>query len=178
MHGTYNFRHVILLRSLVMFLVYESLKNLWLSNILFVTRLVDSSCIHFLSCCLLLRKETVNINVQYEQPCRLHIMIIFFLFAISYHYSGLIPASVADLSVPWPLCLVFVVDKVTLGQVFLRVLRLSPVGVIPYSHSLVYHYRCVNVATEGIVKQHTLCFVFIVTCRFVFLQCSIFLLTG
>jgi len=69
-----------------MFLVYESLKNLWLSSILFVTRLVDSSGLHFFCPVICkLRTQTSNITVQYEQ-----LVIILFLCLLSH---TIIPAS-------------------------------------------------------------------------------------
>ena len=47
-------------------------------------------------------------------------------------------------SIPQKVCVGFIVDKVILGQVFLRVLWFYPVSIIPQKlpiHPLIY-YRC------------------------------------
>jgi hypothetical protein len=53
-----------------------------------------------------------------------------------------------------------VVDKVTLGEVFLRVLLLSPIGIIPpFFHtcvSLLYHGTYIILAVDNVItiKRH------------------------
>jgi hypothetical protein len=63
---------------------------------------------------------------------------------------------ISDLSPLWPgfapgsLHVGFVVDKVALGQVFLRVLRLSRVNIIPpWLSILIYHLRINNRPVGG-----------------------------
>jgi hypothetical protein len=57
-----------------------------------------------------------------------------------------------------PVYVGYVVDRVTLGQIFLRLRRLSPVSIIsptkvPYS--FIYHRHYIISATDSVVKQHT-----------------------
>ena len=131
-----------------------------------------------------LHTQTGNITVQYYQPCRTLVMI---LFPVCCHiqklrrYSGVTrwPVIMAAPFSSRPVCLGFVVVKIALRQDLLQLLRLSPVGIIPYPYSFMYHYCCVNVTTESIVKQDTLRIVFIATYRFVsFVHWSILLRAG
>jgi hypothetical protein len=59
---------------------------------------------------------------------------------------------------PRPVHVRFVVDELTLRQVFLPVLWFSPVSIIPpvlHTHSLIYHCCYTISATDSAVKQHT-----------------------
>lgn len=57
---------------------------------------------------------------------------------------------------PRPVCVVFVADGVALAQLFLRLLKLSPVSIIPVirlTQPFVRHRRYVNSAAEGVVRH-------------------------
>ena len=54
-------------------------------------------------------------------------------------------------------CMGFVVEKVTLGQVLLRVLRLSLVGIIPqlpHTYSFIHNWRFISLAIHSAITSH------------------------
>ena len=68
---------IIWLRSLVKFLVYEPLKNLWLSSFVCYSFGGQFMVTFFCPVICKLRTQTGNITVQYYQPCRTLVMILF-----------------------------------------------------------------------------------------------------
>jgi hypothetical protein len=119
--------------------------------------------------------QTGSIAVQYEQPCRTLVMV---------HFSCLLFHTITPASC-WPHSLTchhgcsFQFQASLFGICGGQ--RSTRAGFSPSTsafscqyHPIIismYHYRCVNVATESIVKQDTLYLVFIATYRFVsFLQ--------